>query len=171
MVMFHSLFVCLPEGKSHETAIKSHETAIKPANLLALFDPHGGFVAYQISYDIAQQLGHGALASGILVAASQALSHLNDDPKMGEPWELWYIMGLYMVIFWHYEKFRYYIEFSYYSIMIMVITSYFNGNHYNHDNPLWILLNCLIMALDHNWELLNSPLPIESLIENYHIIQ
>jgi hypothetical protein len=92
MVMFHSLFVCLPEGKSHETAIKSHktafkshETAIKPANLLALFDPHGGFVAYQISYDIAQQLGHGALASGILVAASQALSHLNDDPKMGEP--------------------------------------------------------------------------------------
>ena len=26
----------------------------------------------QISYDIAQQLGHGALASGILVAASQA---------------------------------------------------------------------------------------------------
>ena len=48
MVMFHSLFVCLPEGKPHETAlqyhetaIKSHKTAIKPANLLALFDPHG----------------------------------------------------------------------------------------------------------------------------------
>ena len=71
MVMFQSLFVCLPEGKSHETAIqsdetaieshktaieshktaikshktaiKSHKTAIKPANLLALYETPTGW--------------------------------------------------------------------------------------------------------------------------------